>query len=498
MNRRLVIFATTLSACFLVGVAPAQQDAKVQAMVRGTPMADFRVSGTQNVQGTSQKFFMDMSDRFQFKFQTVGALPETDGFDGKSAWHLNGSGVPHISSYSDRDMTRMVAYVQAGVWACKGSPIQIVSEKSNDLVIKCVDGKTTASMTLDPTKHTAKTLSCWGPAGAETWTFSRYQMVSGILMPKIILHDSGETKDTTTIENFSLPIGGEISYGMPSPRPDGYTYDLSASPNIEVKRIFGYLFVRPKLDGKDEGWWFLDTGAEVMVIDPGVARSHNMKVVGNESVSGVVANIKTNFSKGVAFNLGPVTIKNSSYMELDMKPFADALGLKLAGICGYDFISRVSLDIDPKRTTIGVQPSGKSGIPTESKWTSFLFHGNIPSLICQYEANHEGLFCLDTGSGSTVDFFSPAVTKYDLLKDRKVNSVMTGGAGGASESKTGTLEWFTFGPKRFEKPNVGFQTTTKGGFASPFADGNIGMEFIGHFRVVLDYQASRLALIESK
>ncbi len=498
MSRPLLFISTVLTATLLVGASSAQKQVKSPSLVRGTPMMELHVAGTQIVHGTAQKFVMHMSSQFNFRFQTDGDLAERDGFDGKISWHLGGSGVPHISSYSDRDLTRIVAYVQVGAWACKDSPVQIVSEKGNDLVIKCVDGKTTANLTLDPISHTAKTLSCWGSSGSESWTFSKYRENSGLLAPKVIEHESGESKYITTIDNFALPIAGAVNYSMPQPNVDGYTYNLASNPNIEVKRIFGYLFVHPKLDGKDEGWWFLDTGAEVMVIDPAVARTHNMKVVGNDSVSGVVANIKTNFSKGIVFSLGPVTIKNSSFMELDMKPFTEALGIKLAGICGYDFISRVALDIDPTKSTIRVKPPGKAVIPNDDQWTPFLFHGNLPSLICRYEGNREGLFSLDTGSGSTVDFFSPAVVKYDLLKDRKVNAVMTGGAGGASESKTGILDWFTFGPKKFDKPTVGFQITTKGGFASPFVDGNIGMGFMGHFRMILDYQESRLALIEPK
>ena len=406
--------------------------------------------------------------------------------------------MPHVSNYSDRDLARILAYVQAGVWACKNSPIEIVSEQGDRLVIKCRDGSTTANLELNPKTHTAKVLSCWGSSGAEIWTFSEYRLTNGQLVPAKILHESGETKDKTVIEKFNMNTGGSITYRMPLPSPDGFTFDINVNENIEVKRLYGYLFVRPKIDGKDEGWWFLDTGAEIMVIDPAVARSHKMKVVGKDSVSGVVANITTNFSKGIKFNLGPVTIENSSYMEFDMKPFSEALGIRLAGICGHDFIGRAVLDIDPKKTTIGVLQPSLNNLPEGSNWTSFLFHGNMPSLICYFEGDKPGLFTLDTGSGSTVDFFSPFVKKFNLLKDRNVENVLTGGAGGSSESKTGVLDWFQFGPKKFEKPKVGFQITTKGGFASPYVEGNIGMGFMEKFRMILDYNASRLVLAETK
>jgi hypothetical protein len=492
---RISVFVLAL----LAGASHAQQDAASAVLVRGSEFRQgIHMSGSQTLHGANQQFVMHMEKDYRFRLQTSGDLPESDGFDGTYSWHLGGSGVPHVSNYSDRDLARMIAYVQAGVWACKDSPIEIVSEKGDDLVIKCKDGKTTANLQLDPKTHTAKVLSCWGPSESERWTFSDYRFAGDQLVPSKIIHESGETKDKTEIEKFSLKMDGEIAYGMPIPSSDGFTFNLNENPNIEVKRMFGYLFVKPKLDGKDEGWWFLDTGAEIMVIDPAVARAHKMKVVGKDSVSGVVASITTNFSKGVKFNLGPVTIENSSYMEFDMKPFSDALGIKLAGICGYDFICRAVLDIDPKKATIGVLPPRLNNLPEGSNWTPFLFHGNIPSLICNFEGDKSGLFSLDTGSGSTVDFFSPCVKKFDLLRDRKVENVMTGGAGGAAESKTGVLDWFQFGPKKFELPIVGFQITTKGGFASPYAEGNIGMGFMAKFRMILDYNASRLVLTESK
>ena len=499
VNHPLKLYLPLLGSMVLVHSAFARHDLKQQVLDKSKELATgIHIAGHQTLHGFSQPFMLHVAKDFRFRMQADGDMPESDGYDGKTSWHLGGSGVPHVSYRSDRDLTRMVVYVQAGIWAYKGSPIEIVSEKDNKLVIKCNDGQTTAELTLNPGGRTAKTLSCWGPSGTESWTFGAYKTSNDVLIPTKTVHESGETKDVTIVDQLSLPVPPDVDYSVPKPSMAGFTFDPKVSPKIEVKRMFGYLFVKPKLDGKDEGWWFLDTGAEIMVIDPIIARSHKMKVVGKESVSGVVASITTNFSKGVEFTLGPVTIKNSSYMELDMKPFSDGLGIKLAGICGYDFICRTMLDIDPKLQTIGVYPPGSSVLPDEASWTNFMFHGNLPSLTCQFEGNKEGLFSLDTGSGSTVDFFSPSVAKFELLKDRKVDTVMTGGAGGSSESKTGTIEWFYFASKRFEKPKAGFQITTKGGFASPYIDGNIGMGFMSNFRMILDYQSSRLALIPSK
>lgn len=107
--------------------------------------------------------------------------------------------------------------------------------------------------------------------------------------------------------------------------------------------------------------------------------------------------------------------------------------------------------------------------------------------------DRRGFFKLDTGSGSTVDFCSPAVARYGLLRDRSLGTAKTGGVGGDAESRTGTIAFFELAGRRFERVSVGFQITKKGAFASPFFDGNVGVGLLGASRLVLDYRRSRLA-----
>lgn len=452
--------------------------------------------GTQTVHGTRQPFSLTIDRGFRFRASATGSMPEAEGFDGKSMWQMNGSGVPHIVSYSDRDLGRLEFYVLTGLWTAQDAPVKILSVKDNTCEIRCADGSTKATLDLDSKTHLPASLSYWGPQGIQKWIYSQYTKQHGLKVPSLATRDAGDNHEKIAIVSsdfFGSPSNG---YELPKADVSGFAYDLEAKPDIEVKRLFGYLFVKPLINGKDEGWFFLDTGAEVMVLDPEIAKKNQAKTVGNEAVAGVVGSVTTDFVQGIEFQLGPAVIRKSSYMLLDMTEFSRALGIKLAGICGYDFISRVALDIDPSKPTIGVYPAGKAPLPKDAAWSQFLFHGNVPSILCKFEGDREGVFSLDTGSGSTVDFFSPTVVKFELLKDRKVTSVRTGGAGGSAESKAGTIDWFTFGPKRFEKPRVVFQIADKGAFASPYADGNIGMGFMGSFQMILDYENYRVAFIE--
>lgn len=500
MKRSAIFFAALAVSSFAFAQDGLQRDfIEKSAKAVGIPQkGSWILKGKQKLHGNDQPFEMRFDTQFRYKMAATGSMPEALGFDGKAAWVVGPVGVPHHQSGADRDISRLEAYVISGLWVAPNSPVEISPTGLNECTIKCKDGTASMILTLDPITRLPKTLTSWSPTGGQQWTFSNYVNFGGVMLPSVADRVSGSIKDRITII-ASLP-GSEDNkhFEKPASAKDGYIFDAAASPDIEVQRKYGYLFVKPKINGADEGWWFLDTGADVMVIDPTLAKKHDMKVVGTDSVAGVVASVDTAFSTGISFQLGPLTLKNSSYMHLDLSQFGQALGLKIVGIVGYDFMSRASLDIDPKKSTIGVYAPGKAPLPKGVEWTPFVFHSNIPVLTSSFEGDRSGHFSLDTGSGSTVDFFSPVVEKYELLKNRKVQTTQTGGAGGSTESKMGNIEWFQLGAKRFENPSVGFQITKKGAFASPYLDGNIGMGFLGRLHFVLDYENQRLALFEEK
>jgi hypothetical protein len=82
------------------------------------------------------------------------------------------------------------------------------------------------------------------------------------------------------------------------------------------------------------------------------------------------------------------------------------------------------------------------------------------------------------------------------MDGKKLASATTGGAGGNSQSFTGPIDWFQMGPHRFIKPDVGFQVTKSGAFATPYLSGNIGMAFIGNFHTIWDYANQRVAFVK--
>jgi len=458
----------------------------------------FACTGTCLSHGARERFRFDF-DGTSFYNSATGNLTDNAGFDGKSCWIENWSGVPHYVGLVDRDSNELLAWVTSGEWALSECPLSRkltdLSSGQISLEIKPKEGETPATLILDEDTMLPKKLKYWTESGDETWVFSDYQKFGGRMLPKHTTHQMSQTTDWYDINKVSSAKVDRAEFELPRPDLSDTTYNDAKGDEVEIRRIAGYLFVRPLINGKDVGWFFLDSGADVMCIDPKYVTKGEFETLGTDTTAGVVAVVKLKIVRGKTFQLGPVTINNPTFYGFDMTPF-QAFNIPVSGICGYDFLARTMLQVDPKALRIKIYNPAKAPKIENVKWEHVTFNGNTPSVNCWFEGDRNGVFSLDTGSSSTVDLFSPIVAKLGLLKGRDTTSVNTGGAGGSAESKTAPIDYFQVGGHRFDNPTVGLQVTKQGVFASPYLAGNVGMGFLGHFKLVFDYPHSRMGFGE--
>ena len=67
---------------------------------------------------------------------------------------------------------------------------------------------------------------------------------------------------------------------------------------------------------------------------------------------------------------------------------------------------------------------------------------------------------------------------------------------GVVSARTGTIKWFVLGSHRFDNPTVVFSTATTGTFTDPYLAGNIGIDLLKSFTVVLDFAGYRAAFLK--
>lgn len=182
---------------------------------------------------------------------------------------------------------------------------------------------------------------------------------------------------------------------------------------------------------------------------------------------------------------------------LDLGLIGLALGVKCAGIVGWDLFCRSVVELDVAARSVSVH--ARNAFPaTELRWQPLRFSDNHPIVECRFEGDRQGLFRLDTGAATSVTFHSPAVKAMKLLDGRETKPQMLGGVGGGTPIEQGPLEWFEIGGKRFEKPTVTFAKGDVGPLADKYTVGNVGQVFLRPFRIVLDYAGARIAFVEKR
>jgi hypothetical protein len=495
-TKSILFLAAVLSALS----AQAQQGADIlgkaaTAAGAGSDTATWNCLGTCKVHGADETLQFTFN-RLRFYNAATGPLNDIAGYDGTRCWVENWSGIPHVSGLLEKDTNEIVSWVMAGEWAASDAPVSIASSSETPdgvvLKVKVKDGSVDSTLTLDKNTYLPKTLEYVGDSGPEKWEFLDYKKFKDRMLSTKMLHHMNKQEENYTFDKVSPVAPKDDLYKMPKPDYSTTNFEAAADHTVQIKRIYGYMFVKPLVDGKDIGWFFLDSGADVMCMDTAEAKEQGFKVVGNDTTAGVVAVVHLDICRTKTFQLGSTSFKNPTFFELDLAPFEKSFGIHIAGICGYDFIARNLMQVNPKAATLTLADPRTAQLPTGPTYYPVVFNGETPCIPCAFEGDRKGLFALDTGSSSSVDFFSPAVVNLKLLDGRKSYSNQTGGAGGSSESKQGKLDYFEVGGHRFDSPEVGFQITKEGAFASPYLDGNVGMGFLGNFKIIFDYPDGKM------
>lgn len=175
--------------------------------------------------------------------------------------------------------------------------------------------------------------------------------------------------------------------------------------------------------------------------------------------------------------------------------FAPYFWRDIAGIVGYDFISRFVVTLDYDRDVLVLNDPKTFHFAGSEAPLPMVMNGVVPALRGTLDGRYEGLFRLDVGSSSTVDLHSPFAKKHGLEKRLRDARTVTGaGFGGHFTSSLGRAREMAFGPYHWADPMVSISHATEGAFASEEFAGNVGNRILERFRVTLDYDGRRVWL----
>jgi len=266
-----------------------------------------------------------------------------------------------------------------------------------------------------------------------------------------------------------------------------------------------HVWLRASVNGGPPDDFLFDTGASVTVIDSAWAAEHGLRTSGRMQASGAGASGGASFttlaSLRVASAAGDgIEIPDVKAAVLDLNTgFEPLFWRRMAGVIGYDVISRFVVTIDYDDSTIVLHDPATWEYTGIEKPLPMVMNGTVPAVKGAFDGSDEGVFRLDVGSSSTVDVHAPFANAKGLVSRMGKTQAVDGvGFGGAFAADIGRLRSMSLGPYEWDDPIVLVSHATEGAFASEELAGNIGNRVLERFRVTFDYKRRQVWLEPGK
>jgi predicted aspartyl protease len=455
-----------------------------------SPAEHVVVTGTARLNGTEGPFTLALDEAGQFCFRAEASLPEGAGHTRTDNWLMGPSGVPRTVHDHERDAMLLRWWSWAGLELLDPTGSPGTSTPGDDRVRDVRVGDVVGRQTLDPSGRPV-TLETEGVAG--TALSIRYEgsvAIGQLMLPeRTITAEAGIETKQMRVENVRLSAGSLV---CPRPIREPATFDLSTAPDVEVRRApTGHLLVRPRLAGEDVGWFILDSGAGTDVLSPAAIRRLGLDPIGTGVLITSGGTVQASWYRPADMTLGPLTLENAAFMEMDLDFLTGPLETPIAGVIGYSLLARAVVEATPADGTLRLFSPDASPFE-DARWSSLKLVDQVPVTTARF-SHGSGDFRLDLGAGGNaggVVFHSPAVRRLGL--DTLIAHDPTAGT---TPAVPVTLPWIELAGRRFHDISTLLWTGDQGALADPNLTGNIGLDILREFSLVLDYPRERYALV---
>jgi hypothetical protein len=441
---------------------------------------------------------------------TIGPFTLREGDDGRTAWRIDQNGRYAELGGKDLENTRAATWYENEMWARPGQgggSVSLAGAEEDSL------GRYAVLEVVAPGGHARR---LWFDEATGLLVRSRqrddtrditdvlsdYRVVAGRLRPgRTVVQVAGMALNDATLTLDSLWANETLSDTLFVSRQA-----MTESAGVHFRGggtraviPFHYaarhVWVKVSVDGGEFADFLLDTGASITVLDSAFAASRGIVAEGRVQVTGAgsdqggasFSQVRSLFvpgPDGQGVELGPEKVAVLS-LAPHLEPF---FWRPVAGVLGYDFISRFALTIDYDAETLTLEDPqgfhyGGGGAPIP-----FELSGSIPVIEARLDSSITGRFRLDVGSGSTVDLHTPFVRANRLSErtGRKLTA-LGGGFGGTFSGDITRMKRMAIGPYAWDDPIVILSGAREGGLASEDYAGNIGNQVLERFRPTFDY-----------
>jgi hypothetical protein len=337
-----------------------------------------------------------------------------------------------------------------------------------------------------------------------TTTYSDWRSANGLITPfhaTVTETDKPDYQwDRKTIQYSSaLP---KDTFAPLTPGPPDVTLASNAPP-IPFTMEANHIVFNVSLNGRSPIGFILDTGADENVINSTRLEEFGLKTYAQTTTTGGGNSADYAFVAGATFTLPGVELRNQHVSAIDETGLERALGVKLGGLLGYDFISRFVVDIDYQNQRIMLHDPRTWKYSGSGMLVPVVFDNGIPhgygSIGVPTKPDIPAYFVVDFGAAETATLTSPFVKSNDLAWLAQTNPTVNRPAGlenqfFAQNNVRGHLQRLTIGGLTVNDVPVNMSVNTTGAYASTNFSGTVGESIYSRYHCYLDYPNYRIIL----
>ncbi len=348
---------------------------------------------------------------------------------------------------------------------------------------------------IDTSIHLMVKQSDIHPDGVSDCVFSDYREVSGVMHAfraetEILPIGQKHTVVTTTYE-VNPDIDPSI-FDPPSDETCDYVFTHGTnSENVPMRFIENHIYMNVII-GCRESTWILDTGASMTVIDETYARELGLEPEGHVKGGGAGNTIEVSFVDLPPFSIQGIEFGEQTAAAIDIAGLFEQTGdLEVAGILGYDFLSRFVTRVDYANELLSFYDPSSFAYDGPGVMIDAPLSGNTFTVPMSVDGIYAGRWSLDLGAtGET--FHYPYAEANGMLDLDGVDRIGFG-AGGSFAVRGIRFETVEIAGYVLNGPLIGVPTgELKGAFSRSELIGNLGNRTLRNFVVYLDYERQQV------
>jgi hypothetical protein len=457
------------------------------------------------MQGTIE-IWTEKPDRSRLEVD-IGPLKTSQGDNGDVRWVLDTNGKVQTTTKLDepalkrKEVDRRMAEYE---YADPRSDVFTVTLEGKEKVedTDCYVIKITNNMNVDRLTYyisvgghqLLKAVAIRGEDSADTY-YADYREVDGIAVAfrtKEVPHQTGQAQEITVTGYESNPSLVPGLFDPPEGRGRDYEFASGdAAEDIPFRFLENHLYI-PVSVGGTEGLWVLDTGAGMSVVDKAFARDLGLALEGDLKGVGAGGTVDVTFATLPPFEIQGIRFNAQTVAVIDMSELIRRLGVDIAGILGFDFLSRFVTKIDYARELVSFYEPEAFGYEGGGKVVDVHIAESVFDIPATLDGKHAGGWLFDLGAGMThldgcYALREGYTEKHGVLR-------MGHGAGNEYQLKTVKGDSMGFAGFTLHEPDISFHY---GGTDTDFtADriGTLGNSLFRNFVVYVDYEAERVIL----